>query len=365
MYRTTFRTLFACAMLLACVAFTHAQTAQRTFVSTSGNDANVASLCSRNAPCRGFSSAISVVTAGGEVVAIDSGGYGAVTITKSVQLIAPTGVYAAITQSGAGNAVTVNAAASDIVVLRGLTLNGINGATNGIDFNTAGALHIENCTINGFGTSSSSAGILFDASGRLFVKDTIVRNCGSYGVLITAPTNTAAVASIDRSRFENNANTGLYVFFNAHAVVKDSVAAGNIGSGFLVGGNTAYLAVSHSTAIRNNVDGFGATGGGKMAASNCTSVFNTGFTNGSANGRGFRASEGGEMSLDGCVALNNDIGIAAADQNSVLRVSTSTATNNNIGFFQGASATFESRGNNTVRGNAANVLGTITPIGGT
>lgn len=86
-------------MFVFCATVAHAQTAQRTFVSTQGNDANTASLCSRNAPCRGFAAAISVVTAGGEVVALDSGGYGAISITKSVQLVAPTGVYAAITIS--------------------------------------------------------------------------------------------------------------------------------------------------------------------------------------------------------------------------------------------------------------------------
>lgn len=117
-------------LTLACLA--HAQTAQRTFVSTQGNDSNTTSLCGRNTPCRSFTSAISVVAANGEVVAIDSGGYGAVTITKSVQLVAPVGVYAAISAT-TGNAITVGAGSSDTVVLRGLTLNGLGTGINGID----------------------------------------------------------------------------------------------------------------------------------------------------------------------------------------------------------------------------------------
>ena len=71
-----------------------AATAQRTFVASSGNDANV---CSLTLPCRGFAAAVAQTTAGGEVIVLDSGGYGPVTITQSVSLIAPAGVYGGIT----------------------------------------------------------------------------------------------------------------------------------------------------------------------------------------------------------------------------------------------------------------------------
>ncbi len=71
--------------------------APRTFVSTLGNDANPCSLAS---PCRAFQAAINAVDAGGEVVALDSGGYGTMTIAKSVAVIVPPGVHAAITANG-------------------------------------------------------------------------------------------------------------------------------------------------------------------------------------------------------------------------------------------------------------------------
>src|SRR5437870_11556491 len=75
--------------------------AQRTFVSAAtGNDANP---CTRTAPCRNFAAAIAQTASGGEVVVLDSGGYGTVTINQAVSLIAPSGVYAGITVfSGAG-----------------------------------------------------------------------------------------------------------------------------------------------------------------------------------------------------------------------------------------------------------------------
>ena len=71
---------------LAGSAMAYAQP-QRTFVSAqTGNDANTVNNCSVTQPCRNFNAAVGVVNAGGEVVALDSGGYGAVTISKAVTL---------------------------------------------------------------------------------------------------------------------------------------------------------------------------------------------------------------------------------------------------------------------------------------
>src|SRR5207245_10723104 len=74
--------------------------AQRTFVSGSGNDANP---CTRDMPCRSFGAAIAVTSTNGEVVALDSAGYGPVTVTQGVATVAPNGVHAGISVvSGAG-----------------------------------------------------------------------------------------------------------------------------------------------------------------------------------------------------------------------------------------------------------------------
>src|SRR6478672_2814060 len=82
--------LFVFAM---CVA--EAFAAPRTFVSVSaGNDVNP---CSLTSPCRSFASAVLVTDLGGEVIALDSGGYGVVTLTQSISLIAPEGVFAGLT----------------------------------------------------------------------------------------------------------------------------------------------------------------------------------------------------------------------------------------------------------------------------
>src|SRR5215211_3086451 len=118
-------------LALASSSLAYAVAPQRTFVSAQqGNDANQTAVppCAVTLPCRNFDAAITAVRAGGEVVALDSGGYGTVTISKAVTLTGPTGVYAAITAQTAGvSAITVTAASTDTVVLRGLTLTGLGG----------------------------------------------------------------------------------------------------------------------------------------------------------------------------------------------------------------------------------------------
>ena len=60
----------------------HAQ-ASRTWVSGVGDDANP---CSRTAPCKTFAGAISKTALNGEINCLDPGGFGAVTITKSITI---------------------------------------------------------------------------------------------------------------------------------------------------------------------------------------------------------------------------------------------------------------------------------------
>src|SRR4051794_19441343 len=91
----------------------------RTWVSGVGDDLNP---CSRTAPCKTFAGAISKTAAGGIINCIDPGGFGTVTIVKSIEIDC-LNTKAGMLASGV-NGVTVNAAGI-IVVLRGLSIEGI------------------------------------------------------------------------------------------------------------------------------------------------------------------------------------------------------------------------------------------------
>ena len=107
--------------LVATLASTGAYAlSNRTFVSGTGSDANP---CSLAAPCRSFAGALTQTSPGGEIAVLDTAGYGAVTIGQAVSIVNEEGVEAGITVTS-GDGITINAGATDVVNLRGLTLVG-------------------------------------------------------------------------------------------------------------------------------------------------------------------------------------------------------------------------------------------------
>src|SRR5512133_3144791 len=78
--------------------------ATRTWVSGVGDDVNP---CSRTAPCKTFAGAMPKTAPGGEINVLDPGGFGAVTITKSISIIS-VGMEAGVLVSGT-NGIIVNA----------------------------------------------------------------------------------------------------------------------------------------------------------------------------------------------------------------------------------------------------------------
>src|SRR6516162_8350922 len=106
------------ATALTCsLATAPAHARARVFVASYGNDANP---CTFGSPCKTFQVAVNVVDAGGEVTAIDSAGFGPITIKKAVIITSPDGVEAGIVASASADAIDINAGPNDTVVLRGL-----------------------------------------------------------------------------------------------------------------------------------------------------------------------------------------------------------------------------------------------------
>src|SRR5260370_41084652 len=84
------------AIVLLGPTFLSAQ-ASRTWVSGVGDDANP---CSRTAPCKTWAGAISKTAPGGEIDALDPGGFGAGTITKAITFDGGGGQVASALGSG-------------------------------------------------------------------------------------------------------------------------------------------------------------------------------------------------------------------------------------------------------------------------
>ncbi|WP_152539362.1 hypothetical protein [Methylomicrobium lacus] len=141
--------------------------ATRTWVSGVGDDANP---CSRTAPCKTFAGAISKTAQHGEISVLDPGGFGAVTITKSITLNGD-GTLAGILAAGT-NGIVINAGASDIIKLHNLSINGAGSGLNGVRFLAGEALEIENVAIDGF--TQSGIDVSLAGGGRLSVKNSSI-----------------------------------------------------------------------------------------------------------------------------------------------------------------------------------------------
>src|SRR4051794_27632692 len=151
----------ALALALIALAIPAAASAQatRTWVSGVGDDVNP---CSRTAPCKTFPGAISKTAAGGEINCLDPGGFGGVTITKSITIDC-TGTFGGVLVGG-GNGVIVNGA-NIIVALRGISITGTQSVPglNGVRFLQGARLTIEDCVIANFGGAApNGAGIMIN-----------------------------------------------------------------------------------------------------------------------------------------------------------------------------------------------------------
>jgi hypothetical protein len=251
--------------LLALSAPAHAQ-ATRTWVSGVGNDADP---CSRTAPCKTFAGAISKTAASGEINCLDPGGFGTITITKSITLNCHE-EFGSILASGVPG-VIINALSTDKVILRNLQINGIVGTatpgTIGVRILSAGRVSIENCVITAF----SQQGVLdarTSGNTKLSIVDSTISFNTAAGISLTATGLSFTVLDNVRSLYNLN---GVSVGPSNTVMVKRSVLSGNTGDGVSV--SAGGLIQVNDSAVTNNVNGFNS--GGTSKVSNSDIIGNT------------------------------------------------------------------------------------------
>jgi hypothetical protein len=253
--------------------------ATRTWVSGVGDDVNP---CSRTAPCKTFAGAISKTAAGGEINCIDSGGFGAVTIIKSMT------IDCSEVEGGAlagGNGIVLNMpATTDVAVIRGLDIFGVNPPSNGIRFVNNGTLHVDNVRIKRFNLTNSF-GISYQPSGNseLYVSNTLITDNGTTangGGILIQPTGTATakvtldnvdvVNNFDGIRVDTTGATGASPIVRAS--IATSTVSGNQRHGIAAVSNTGGIdMVIDSCVIANN-----STGGGGITASGANALVRVG-----------------------------------------------------------------------------------------
>jgi hypothetical protein len=238
-------------VLLMGAAPAHAQ-ASRTWVSGVGDDANP---CLRTAPCKTFAGAISKTAPGGEIDALDPGGFGALTITKAVTIDGGGGQVASVLVSGT-NGIVIVAGPNDTVTLRNLRLNGIGAGINGIRFLSGASLVIENCEI--FGFTAAGINVAPSAGSRVFVsKSTLTNNLnGIFADGSGASSGTVINVAVTETKAANNSANGFVSFSTAgHAAVATVLdhfeAVNNSGLGIQANGPGVGILIGNSTVTGN------------------------------------------------------------------------------------------------------------------
>jgi hypothetical protein len=245
--------------------------ATRTWVSGVGDDANP---CSRTAPCKTFAGAISKTAAGGEIDTLDPGGFGAVTITKSITIGTDPSMGGILSSSS--NGVVINAAATDSITLRGLTINGAGTGLNGVRILNAGTVNIENCYINGHRSAAPNGVGIHVLNTANFVEVNIDRCTISENGLVNdgagiqvAPTGSgSAKVSVTRTSLFNNTRgirgdssgtTGA-----VYVTIDEVVATNNTLSGMSILSGAANIADMMITNSRSNLNSSGINAVGAL-----------------------------------------------------------------------------------------------------
>ncbi len=298
--------------------------ATRTWVSGVGSDANP---CSRTAPCQTFAGAITKTATSGEINCLDPGGFGGVTITKSI-MIRCDYTEGGVLSAGAGvNGIVINLpAATDTVFLSGIDMNGVGSAQNGLRIVSGGIVHVRNSIIrnyraaNGLGMSLQPSGVL-----QMNITGTTVADNGSGatgGGILIQPTGAGGSARVHlrNSEVAHNSNNQIRVD-----------TTGNTGAGI-------SLFVDNSQII-------GGTNGINLNQAPATTSITTAVD-------------------DSYISLGSGTGIVTAGTNTNrVRVGDTTITGWATGLTQGGTTIINTYGTNRFDGNGAVGTFTVPAIG--
>jgi len=260
--------------------------------------------------------AISKTADGGEIDALDPGGFGAVTITKGMTIDGGQGSgFASILAAGT-NGIVINAGENAVVTIRNVSINGAGTGLTGIRILAAKAVFIEHCEIFGFlvNTGGDAGRGIRDArtaGGALFVTDTTIRNNAQAAIVVLPATgSTRITATIDNCWLQGNGNRGLSAQSGCLVSLSNSI----------VTGNAVGIAVEQAA----------------------------GFT---------------QCHIENCVIAHNGTGIVLPTGAPTVRLLNTTITGNNVGV-QVTGGSLASYGNNRLAGNNSGngPIGPVIPL---
>lgn len=343
-----------CFCFLSLLAAQHANAAAAsTYVSSKGVDTNASANCAQATPCRTLSAALSVTSPAGEVIVLDSGEYGAASITQSVSIFAPDGVYAGVT-APSDQIPGINIYADNVtVVLRGLSFRGASAYPVGLNVQGSVSMVVRDCDFgNLYGAimlyGEPAPGTTVAGNIQAHIIDTVVHD-GSEGIVVTG----AAAVSVSHVRLVNLSNVGLDVGDWEYGQAVVSVSDSEWSAPSLSGG-IAFLVFPMSTGSQLYIDHTVMTGGSVGVR-----VMATAGEYGFPSGFGYVTVTNSELSKIG-TGLST---ITLAGGSAEITFANCMINANSAGASNASGGTLISAGNNLFQGNGSNVVGSLAHIG--
>ncbi|MEY2562661.1 MAG: hypothetical protein QOH88_854 [Verrucomicrobiota bacterium] len=241
--------------------------ATRTWVSGVGDDVNP---CSRTAPCKTFAGAISKTATGGEISVLDPGGFGTLTITKSITVNGD-GTLAGVLSASAPQAFLVNITTNlttDKVVIRNVSINGAGTGTDGVRIIDGTEVILDNVTISGL--TDAGVDCAQSQSSSLFLHD--VRISKAFVGVRTQSTVGTVAGAFRNVAINGMTSHGVECVNNTSMVIRNLETTKNGGSGVRSSGAGVDVSVLDSTASGNNIGFDGAAG--IIRITNCGMFYN-------------------------------------------------------------------------------------------
>jgi hypothetical protein len=256
-----------------------AQGYTQTWVSGSGS---FSSTCGQlSDPCAMFDLAVAHTTPGGAIGCagpIDDGF--SVTITKTISISCEPGM-AFLRPTDTGLAIIIAAAATDVVTLRGLAIEGEVFGNYGVLIQQAKEVHIENSTIRNFRSTNSngSAGIatqnISSTTVFLYVVDTVINSNGVGILLLNA--GGYKIASLKNVVITGSRADGLLLAnSNTYANITDSIISGNGGSAVNADASSTTVNIVRTT-MANNAAALNAAASGSAIRVSNSDIYNNSF----------------------------------------------------------------------------------------
>ena len=213
--------------------------ATRTWVSGVGDDANP---CSRTVPCKTFAGATSKTATFGEINVLDLGGFGGVTITKSITITST--FEAGVLVSGTNGIIVNLPSASDRVLLQGLDIEGLGTGLDGVKILGSGTTTIVNCQIRHF--TGNGVNLVGTAGARAIIKDSVINNnAGGFNIAGTGGAQNTGLSFT--TLYDNNPSFAVQVTAPSNLLLSGNKMFGAVTAVNAIGGASVTSFVDNAT----------------------------------------------------------------------------------------------------------------------